>query len=67
MAEYKETVTDDDDPEALVLDALAKGQPYVFVVAKTLDPLDLRVATGHDLDVVRALLNQTIRALPPED
>lgn len=63
-ADYKETVAEPDDVESRVLDALAGGMPYAFVVATSLDPLDLRVATNHDGATVRALLNQTLRALP---
>lgn len=51
------------DAENVVLDALAGGMPYAFVVATSLDPLDLRAATNHGTEIVRALLNQTLRAL----
>jgi hypothetical protein len=46
------------------LDALAGGMPHAFVVATSLEPLDLRVASNHGTEVIRALLNQTLRALP---
>lgn len=64
--EYRETETEaaPDDAEGRVLDALAGGMPYAFVVATRLDPLDLRVATNHEADTLRALLNQTLRAMP---
>lgn len=52
------------DAEGQVLELFAAGMPYAFVVATTLEPLKLRVATNHDDDVVGALLNQTLRALP---
>jgi hypothetical protein len=63
-AEYVETEAAPDDAESAVLDALAGGMPYAFVVTTSLDPLDLRAATNHDGDTLRALLNQTLRALP---
>jgi hypothetical protein len=63
-ADYKETVADSDDVESTVLDALAGGMPYGFVVATSLDPLNIRVATNHDGDTLHALLNQTLRTLP---
>lgn len=62
--EYTETEAAPDDPESRVLEALADEMPYAFVVATGLDPLTLRVATGSGVDTVRALLNQTLRALP---
>lgn len=64
MPEYKETEAEPDDAESAVLDALAGGKPYAFVVATSLEPLDLRAATNHDGDTLHALLNQTLRALP---
>lgn len=63
-AEYKETEAEPDDAESTVLDALAGGKPYAFVVATSLEPLDLRAVTNHDGDTLHALLNQTLRALP---
>lgn len=62
MAKYTEVYGD--DSEGKILDALAEGQPHAFVVATSLDPLDLRVASNHDADTIHALLNQTLRALP---
>jgi hypothetical protein len=53
-----------DDSEGRVLDALAGGMPHAFVVATSLEPLDLRVASNHGTEVIRSLLNQTLRALP---
>jgi hypothetical protein len=39
--------------------------PYAFVVATALDPdLNIRVASGNDVGTIRALLGQTLRALP---
>lgn len=65
MTEYTETLADPDDAEGRVLDTLADGMPYAFVVATDLEPLNLRVATGAgDVGLVRALLGQTLRALP---
>ena len=62
---YRETEANEDDPEGRMLYALAKGQPYAFVVATSLDPLNLRVASElTDVDDLRALLVQTLRALP---
>lgn len=62
--DYSETTADPRDPEGRVLNALADGMPYAFAVATSLEPLNLRLATDHSLDTVRALLNQTLRALP---
>jgi hypothetical protein len=67
MAEvnYQETEANEDDPEGRILYALAKGQPYAFITAVTMDPLNLRVASElPDVDTLRALLVQTLRALP---
>ena len=64
MPDYKETVASPDDAESTVLEALAGGMPYAYVTATSLDPLDLRVATNHGTEIVRALLNQTLWALP---
>lgn len=63
-AEYTETVAPEDDAEGRVLETLAHGMPYAFVVATSIDPLNLRVASGHDQGTIRALLGQTMRALP---
>jgi hypothetical protein len=63
-AKYVESVAEPDDAESTVLDALAGGMPYAYVVATSLDPLDLRAATNHDAPTLRALLNQALRALP---
>lgn len=67
MAEvdYRETEAPEGDPEGRMLYALANGQPYAFVVATTLDPLHLRVASEiQDVSELRALLVHTLRALP---
>jgi hypothetical protein len=67
MAEvkYTETEANEDDPQGRMLYALANGQPYAFVVATSVDPLHLRVASEiNDVDELRALLTQTLRALP---
>ena len=63
-AEYSEIVAPDDDAEGRVLETLAKGMPYVFVVATDLEPLNLRVASQHGVDVIRSLLKKTLEALP---
>jgi hypothetical protein len=63
-AEYSETVAPEGDAEGRVLESLADGMPYAFVVATSLEPLNLRVASGHEPDTIRALLGQTLRALP---
>jgi hypothetical protein len=62
--EYTETVAPDDDAETRVLGALADDMPYVFVVATSLEPLNLRVDSQHGVDVIRSLLKQTLKALP---
>jgi hypothetical protein len=54
-----------DETEGRVLNMLANGMPYAFVVATSLDPLNLRVASElQDAETLRALLLQTLRALP---
>lgn len=63
-ADYTETVAPEGDAEGRVLETLAEGMPYAFVVATDLEPLNLRVASGNDVDTIRALLGQTLRALP---
>lgn len=63
-AEYTET-EGDDLTEGMVLNALAKGQPYAFVVVTSLDPMDLRVASElSGVETLRALLSKTLGALP---
>ncbi|MET0916703.1 MAG: hypothetical protein ABWY81_10955 [Jiangellaceae bacterium] len=65
MTEYSEIEAASDDPEGRVLDALADGQPYAFLVATEIDPdLRLRLASNHSVSTIRALLNQALRALP---
>lgn len=64
MTDYIKTYADPDDAESRVLDGLARGMPYAFVVATSLEPLDLRVATNHEVGVLRALLERALRALP---
>lgn len=66
-AEYSEIEAPEDDAEARVLDALANNMPYAFIVATELEPLNLRVASGNGVETIRALLKQTLKALPPED
>lgn len=63
-ADYTEIEGDPGDAEGRVLDTLAEGMPYAFVVATSLEPLNLRVASGCETGAVRALLGQTLRALP---
>lgn len=63
---YTEVDASDDDPEGRVLDSLAYGMPYAFVVATSIEPLDLRLAANYDTGTIRALLEQTLKALPPE-
>lgn len=61
---YSEVEGNTDDAESVVLNALAGGMPYAFVVATELEPLNLRVASGYGAGTIRALLTQTLRALP---
>lgn len=62
---YTETEGEPDSAEGRILDALANGMPYAFITATSLDPLNLRVASElHDVETLRALLLQTLRALP---
>jgi hypothetical protein len=63
-AEYTETEAPENDAEGRVLETLAEGMPYAFVVATSVEPLNLRVASQNDVGTIRALLGQTIRALP---
>jgi hypothetical protein len=63
MVDYTET-EGEDLTEGMVLNALAKGNPYAFIMATSLDPLQLRVASELEVDTLRALLVQTLRALP---
>jgi hypothetical protein len=63
-AEYSETVAPEGDAEGRVLETLADGMPYAFVVATSLEPLNLRVASDHEPDTIRTLLGHTLRALP---
>lgn len=62
MTDYSEI--EGEDAEGDVLSALAKDQPYAFVVATELEPLNLRVASNHHNETIRALLVQTVKALP---
>jgi hypothetical protein len=52
------------DTEGRVLEMLAERMPYAFVVATSLEPLNIRVASHNDVEVIRALLTQTLHALP---
>jgi len=61
--DYIETYADPDDAEGRVLETFANGMPYAFVVATSIDPLNLRVASDHETGTIRALLGQTLRAL----
>lgn len=61
---YRETEAEPDDAEGRVLETLAKDMPYAFVVATEIEPLNIRVASGHQVGTIRALLGQTLRALP---
>jgi hypothetical protein len=63
-AEYTEAQADPGDAEGRVLETLAEGMPYAFVVATSVEPLNLRVASSHEVGTIRALLGQTLRALP---
>lgn len=61
---YTETESTD-ETEGRILYVLANGQPYAFVVATSLEPLNIRVTSElQDVDTLRALLVQTLRALP---
>lgn len=64
MTDYSEIEAPGDDAEGRILDTLANGMPYAFVVATSIDPLDLRVAANFDTGTIRALLTQTLKALP---
>lgn len=65
MTEYSEIETPEDDAEGRILETLANGMPYAFVVATTIEPdLNIRVGSGHGVGTIRALLGQTLRALP---
>lgn len=62
--DYSETMAPDGDAEGKILDTLANGMPYAFVVATSIDPLNLRVGSADDVGTIRALLVQTLKALP---
>lgn len=64
MTEYTEIIASEDDAEGRVLEVFAEGMPYAFVVATSLEPLNLRTESNHDVGMIRALLGQTLRALP---
>lgn len=65
--EYEEFVAPPGDIENRVLEALAGGEPFVFVVGR-LDHaggIDLRVATQlPDAESVKALLRKTLDVMP---
>lgn len=65
--EYRETEAPPDDAEGRVLNALASGEMYVFIVA-TIDPEDdsigLRIASEHGPDVIKGLLRKTLASMP---
>lgn len=67
MVDYSQVDMPEHDPEGRVLDALAGNMPYVFVVATSLDPLELRAQTGLDLETMRVLLIQALKALPDKE
>ncbi|MDQ8047095.1 MAG: hypothetical protein REI11_20985 [Patulibacter sp.] len=69
---YVETEVEDDDTELAVLETLAgPGRPFAFIVV-TFDAsgdMDLKVSPGggiRDAATLRALLEKTLAALPPE-
>lgn len=61
---YSEIEAEPGDKEGAILEMFAGGMPYAFVVATSLEPLELRLASGHGVGVIRALLKQTLRVLP---
>lgn len=65
MTEYTETEADPDDAEGKILEAMAGGMPYAFLVATQISPdIILRVAANHDGDTLKGLLSKTLQALP---
>jgi hypothetical protein len=64
VAETRYSEVEGDDSEGRILELFAGGMPYAFVAATSLDPLDLRVASNYGTELIRGLLNQTLRALP---
>lgn len=71
MTEYRETETDESDVETKVLEALADGQPFVFIVVEDIpeDPngFNLRVDIGGGVrtsNAARGILQKTLEALP---
>ncbi|GAA2696372.1 hypothetical protein [Actinoplanes palleronii] len=72
MTEYKESKAPDGDARLDMLDHLANGEPWAFIVAKDLpgDEFNLAVEVGggiRDAATVRALLTKTLRALPEDN
>lgn len=66
--DYSESWVDANDPQNSVLEALAKGQPWVFVVANDApgDGVALKVETGggiRDSAMLRNLVEMTLKAL----
>lgn len=61
---YTEIEADPGDAEGRILETLASGMPYAFVVATSIEPLNLRVASGHGIETIRSLLGHTLRVLP---
>ncbi len=72
MAEYTETDLDSTDVENVVLEALAGGNPFAFLVTRIdreTGDLDMRIATGGgipDVRTLRNMLEKALRAIPEE-
>jgi hypothetical protein len=69
--DYSETIAPEGDAEGRVLESLANGEPYVFIVTTIEDDgsLSLRVAVGGGLgspSTIRSILAKTMAALPEE-
>jgi hypothetical protein len=69
MTKVKETVVGEEDAETTVLNALAGGHPYVFVVTEILGDgcLDLKLSVGggvRESSTIRTILEKVLEALP---
>ena len=70
-AEFIQTIVDEDDPETGILDAVAGGRPWAFLVARSDGPdgLGIEASVGGgivDVALFRKLLTLALDALPDQ-